>query len=745
MCGSTCEIVPGVLTFCGDGVLNGANGQLEACDDGNDQPGDGCSAICEVEEGFNCEGLPSQCTSICGDELLASDEECDDGNLIIEACDYGLTECFVCNDICDLVLGATSVCGDAQVNGDDETCDEGQETETCDQDCTLAECGDGTLNPTSGEACDDEGESEECTADCALSECGDGVLNLTAGEICDEGGDTATCDADCTPAECGDGTSNASADEACDDETESATCNADCTLAECGDSVLNQTSGEVCDEGGDTPTCDADCTLAECGDGTLNANANESCDDGAESATCNDDCTLAECGDSVHNQTSGEVCDEGGNTASCDADCTLAECGDGTLNENANEACDDGDEIDDNACDNSCQLPVCGDGVTEGDEECDDGDEIETDACLSTCVAARCGDLVVQTNIEECDDGDDVDDNECTNQCRLPVCGDAIINGIEECDDGGELGEGEAFSLDCPYGGGPCDVCVSGCTLQQGVETFCGDGIVQVDDGEDCDSTRGCSETCSLPCSPNCPPVDWALISAATFQMGGNAFPASTPQHSVTIGYDYYISKKEVIVSDYQLCVEADYCELPGSGGDCNWGSGDEPINCVTWAQMKTYATWLGADLPTEAEWELAATGTSPKYFVWGNTIPTQCIRAVFLNATTSFTGCGLTFDLTTKPPCSINSGFNSPEDVCDLNGNLAEWTLDAYSPNHNTSPTDGSPYCPVEDCLGGGDRVTKGGSFESNFEVMVNFNRIPQDASSAFTTVGGRLVRLFP
>jgi len=48
---------------CGDGSLQPG----EACDDGNQTDGDGCSASCEIEPG-------------CGDGVLGADEACDDGN-----------------------------------------------------------------------------------------------------------------------------------------------------------------------------------------------------------------------------------------------------------------------------------------------------------------------------------------------------------------------------------------------------------------------------------------------------------------------------------------------------------------------------------------------------------------------------------------------------------------------------------------------------------------------------------------
>lgn len=52
-------------SYCGDGVLDLG----EACDDGNNIDGDGCSALCTVE-------------SYCGDGFLDPGEQCDDGNLL---------------------------------------------------------------------------------------------------------------------------------------------------------------------------------------------------------------------------------------------------------------------------------------------------------------------------------------------------------------------------------------------------------------------------------------------------------------------------------------------------------------------------------------------------------------------------------------------------------------------------------------------------------------------------------------
>jgi MYXO-CTERM domain-containing protein len=61
---------------CGNGRLE----TLEQCDDGNLGSGDGCSALCQVEPGYNCAGGTS-CAPVCGDGIRTPSEQCDDGDL----------------------------------------------------------------------------------------------------------------------------------------------------------------------------------------------------------------------------------------------------------------------------------------------------------------------------------------------------------------------------------------------------------------------------------------------------------------------------------------------------------------------------------------------------------------------------------------------------------------------------------------------------------------------------------------
>ncbi|CAE7666293.1 CD163 [Symbiodinium sp. CCMP2592] len=75
--------------FCGDGRVD----PWEACDDGNQVSGDGCSSDCRsIDPGFTCEEA-KPCTTSCGDGIRAGQEGCDDGNL--ESGDGCSSDCLV--------------------------------------------------------------------------------------------------------------------------------------------------------------------------------------------------------------------------------------------------------------------------------------------------------------------------------------------------------------------------------------------------------------------------------------------------------------------------------------------------------------------------------------------------------------------------------------------------------------------------------------------------------------------------
>ena len=209
--------------LCGDA----RRGITEGCDDGNTAPSDGCSATCELENGFRCPSAGGACRPVvCGDRAVEAPERCDDGNALG---DDG------CSVSCQLEPGWACVtpgvacraerCGDGLRAGF-EQCDDGNMApgDGCGADCALE---GGFACPTPGAAC-------------APAVCGDGVREGL--EQCDSG--------DVRPFD--------GCDPTCRNEP---SCSGGVCTAVCGDGVILPGGTEACDDGntaagdGCSPTC----------------------------------------------------------------------------------------------------------------------------------------------------------------------------------------------------------------------------------------------------------------------------------------------------------------------------------------------------------------------------------------------------------------------------------------------------------------------------------------------------------
>lgn len=162
-CGEDCLIaepgfscaVPGQpclgIARCGDGVV----AATEQCDDANALPGDGCSERCRIELGMKCEGQPSVCTeAVCGNGIREGAEACDDGNA---------TPFDGCSPLCLTEpncqgLSCQSDCGDGLLI--DEECDDGNliDGDGCSSSCTVER----------GFTCEVEEVCEEVAGQCVL-------------------------------------------------------------------------------------------------------------------------------------------------------------------------------------------------------------------------------------------------------------------------------------------------------------------------------------------------------------------------------------------------------------------------------------------------------------------------------------------------------------------------------------------------------------------------------------------------
>jgi len=129
------------------------------------------------------------------------------------------------------------------------------------------------------------------------------------------------------------------------------------------------------------------------------------------------------------------------------------------------------------------------------------------------------------------------------------------------------------------------------------------------------------------------------------------------------------------------------------------------PISSVTWDEANAYCADHAARLPTEAEWELAARGTSRRTFPWGTNAP-QCKTVAYARAPGHYCfGQGIS-------PSDVGTatGDVTPEGVHDLGGNVSEWTSDAATPRPECK--DGPCRDPVNPLGSSDKRVVRGGNW---------------------------------
>jgi formylglycine-generating enzyme required for sulfatase activity len=223
-------------------------------------------------------------------------------------------------------------------------------------------------------------------------------------------------------------------------------------------------------------------------------------------------------------------------------------------------------------------------------------------------------------------------------------------------------------------------------------------------------------------------------IVGSQFIMGSSqpnisgGFVDHTPAHTVTVSA-YFIDAFEVTVARYRQCVDAGVCSAPtGTGPACTFSASagsreNDPITCVPYASAAAFCKWDGSRrLPTEAEWERAARGTSGTNYPWGETF--DCTRAVAATALSCV-------QYESNQPSEVGSApaGSSPEGVADLIGNAAEWVAD-YVGSYVLADGATNPLGPVT----GTQRVVRGGDWSTPVEQTYAYLRrsaLPTSAGS--------------
>ncbi len=210
-------------------------------------------------------------------------------------------------------------------------------------------------------------------------------------------------------------------------------------------------------------------------------------------------------------------------------------------------------------------------------------------------------------------------------------------------------------------------------------------------------------------------------IPAGEFQMGdaycaeeqGNAdWCRDETPHAVRLDA-YAIDAHEVTNAEYRKCFQAGVCDpVPlHEERPKDFNQGRQPVVFVTWKDAMTYCKWKGGRLPTEAEWERAASGDDPGGAHFGEVYKQGMPRKV--------------------------GGFNpNSNGLYDMMGNVYEWTLDWYGPLE-TSGVQENPVGPET----GKEKVVRGGSWLSPSHYLRTSDRVAKTPDLRYSDVGFRCV----
>ena len=147
--------------------------------------------------------------------------------------------------------------------------------------------------------------------------------------------------------------------------------------------------------------------------------------------------------------------------------------------------------------------------------------------------------------------------------------------------------------------------------------------------------------------------VEMVQVPAGCFEMGHDAGRRDErPAHEICFDHPFWIDRYEVMNAQY------------GEAG--NFAGDERPRENLTWFEARDYCEAREARLPTEAEWEYAASGPDNLIYPWGDELIED-------NLVFDRNSDNKTFPVGSRPEGASWVG------ALDMAGNVWEWVSSAY------------------------------------------------------------------
>ena len=175
---------------------------------------------------------------------------------------------------------------------------------------------------------------------------------------------------------------------------------------------------------------------------------------------------------------------------------------------------------------------------------------------------------------------------------------------------------------------------------------------------------------------------------------------------------------------DYINVMDTPNTDILYSGGKfvVKEGKSDFPVVAVSWYGANAFARWAGGRLPTEAEWECAARGSSGFTYSGSNNI--DDVAWYYGNSG------GRTHEVGTK--AANEAG------LFDMSGNVSEWCSDWYNGEYYSVSPAQNPQGPTS----GFEKILRGGGAIADPEYCRSTFRGAWDAGGTMDYVGFRIVK---